>query len=123
MLLYIAIFNLSLFVTAQEQRDSLAVYEFIEQSQGAEDGTEGLKLANQANELANEMSLHIQVDAKKNLLSLQMQNNRSYDGLRTFLELNKVLEKNNRWEDIVYNYFSLGDYYARNGMYASAVEK
>jgi adenylate cyclase len=123
LLLHIVILGFALTAVAQADKDSTLVYRLIAESEAAQSPAKALYLARQADSVAENQHMHVQIDAGKNLLILELQSGESYNGLRTFLQLNNLLEKNEKWEDVVYNYFSLGDYYAQNGMYSSAVEK
>jgi class 3 adenylate cyclase/tetratricopeptide (TPR) repeat protein len=107
----------------QTQPDSLAIVNLVAQSQAETNKSNGVSLAKEANTKAKKLGLSSQTFASRNLIRAYFTNREDYNGLRTLLELNTLLEKHNRWADVAENFNLLAKYYTGLELYASAVEK
>ena len=117
------VFCFVFFVPAFAQQDSLSVYVFISKSQNTVEKEGALKFANKAYEISKKFGLTTQVDAGQNLFRTQLKFNEKYNGLRTYFELNTLLNQRERWEDLIANYQIIGQYYKSQKLYSNAIQQ
>lgn len=125
MLMWIFVFLVLLPMVGQGQtaKDSLEIVNLVTQSIAETDPVASLAIAKQADQKAEEYGIYTQTFASRNLIRAYFNNRQDYNGLRTLLELNSLLEKHNRWADISENLNLLARYYTDLDLYSSAVEK